>query len=359
MSERHQHHNHHQQLHQQHLQDNVKRQQQHHQSIETTNNTTASTSSSKTQPDDVDWEQEKTKARVRQFMNILEKLPRLCSPTICGTLSQPTTRTAKPTRGSGMFEWSLEQKAILSPANITMDTEGTDEWQTHMAELNPSWRQQESEMFFSQRTIAPSPLITTPQTRTIRKQMPVSFVDNLVYDEDEEDEEEEDDEDEDEEDDDDDDNDDLEYMDNQQAQDLTTNNNYYNDTSNVEMNYSGKFKSYEFEDDVQDDDHHVNSDTEFDLGGESHIVDEGDNHNNDEHEYDDEHDEMHESHEELMDDNLFFSPQPLKSSQTQQRMDIFSPDTFVRVMEDENTLQSTPKTTGSLLRTRTRHDVID
>lgn len=275
--------------------------------------------SSSQPPTELDWEQEKTKVRVRQFMNILEQLPRLCSPTICGTLSQPTTRNEKTTRGADMFEWSLEQKAILSPANITTDTDGTDDWQ-NVADLNPSWRQQESDMFFSQRTIAPSPLVTPP-LRVLNRPQTVSneFQDLLCSDEDDGQKR-----------------GDKDDDDNYEAQDLSIGN----------KDQSAKTMSYELE----DDDQHFLSDHSDDEHDDDTYNDDGNNHN----------DSKQEDQDEMM-DNLFFSPQPLKSSQTQQRMDIFSPDTFVRVMEDESTLQSTPKTTGSLQRTRTRAraDVLD
>lgn len=173
-------------------------------------------------------------------MNVLEQLPRLCSPTICGTLSQPTTKNERVSCGAQMLEWSMEQ------VNIT-----TSELQ-NLADLYPSWRQQESETFFSQRTIAPSPMVTPK---------------NIYQHEDDDDEEEQ-----------------------QQQQ----------------------------EDIIEEDE---------------------------EEEMDDEEDYMDED----VGDDFLFSPQPIKSSQSQQTMDVFSPGTFSRVMEDENTLQSTPKTTGTLL----------
>lgn len=209
----------------------------------------------------LDWEQERSKIRVRQFMNILEQLPRLCSPTICGTLSQPTTKSERLSCGAELFEWSLEQKAILSPANITTDADGNDDWHNVASELNPSWRQQESDMFFSQRTIAPSPL-ATPSRR-------IHLIKELVLDEEDENEE---------------------AIDSEEEEDAIE-----------EAESDGEIKIEEDHDDGQDV------------------------------------------------DNLLFSPTPLKSSQTQQKMDVFSPDTFTRIMEDENTLQSTPKTTGSLI----------
>lgn len=206
-----------------------------------------------------DLEQEQTNERVERFMNILEQIPRLCSPTICGTLSQPVTRAER----SEMFEWSIEQKAILSPANITTDI---DHWQPDVAQLNPSWRQQESEMFFSQKTIAPSPLVATP-VRVFRKPLTKPTASTILDEEDE----------------------DVEV-------------------EKIEV------------DDDDDDDEDDNDDESFGIV---------------------------EDH-----DELFFSPEPIKSSQ---RMDVFSPDSFVRVMEDENTLQSTPKTTGSQRAERTRN----
>lgn len=285
-----------------------------------------------TPPNDSEWNQEKAKVRVRQFMNILEQLPRLCSPTICGTLSQPTTRAERASRGAEMFEWSLEQKAILSPANITTDTEGTEDWHQNVSELNPAWRQQESEMFFSQRTIAPSPLIQTPSVRSRARPYMTSFRD-LMFEEGDEDLENDN-----KQNNDDEISDDNDENDDRQAQDLRTNQH-----NKLDNNQSSRLISCEFQDDCRSPN---GSDTNFDLG------EEGDH---------DEDDYIEEQPTDQDMDNLFFSPEPLKSSQTQQRMDIFSPNTFVRVMEDENTLQSTPKTTGSSqrARTRTRTDVLD
>lgn len=200
------------------------------------------------------WKQKQPDVKVRQFMNILEQLPRLCSPTICGTLSQPTTKTERASRGAELFEWSLEQKAILSPANITTDLENTDQWHHNAAEINSAVRKQESERFFSQRTIAPSPLITgTPSNpRQFRRPLAATFDD--ICDEEDEDE------------------------------------------------------------DIRDRSRYEDDEIE---------------------------------HDEMDNNNLLFSPQPLRSSQTQQSMDLFSPGTFVRALEDDTTLQSTPKTIAS------------
>lgn len=279
---------------------------------------------------DLNWDEEKTKVRVRQFMNILEQLPRLCSPTICGTLSQPTTRTERVSRGADMFEWSIEQKAILSPANITTDTDGTDDWQ-NVADLNLAWRQQESDMFFSQRTIAPSPLITTP-SRALKRPLikPTTFQDPLCDDDEEEAEQSKEDDD-----------------NNQEAQDLTTSS----------RNQSTNAMSFEFDDDHQFSGIHSG---EGQVDHDDDDDDDDDNTDNDD-DASDCHDDSKQGNQSDMMDNLFFSPQPLKSSQTQQRMDVFSPDTFSRVMEDENTLQSTPKTTGSMQRNRVRSraDLLD
>lgn len=259
---------------------------------ETTTSSMATTSSSS-----------KTNIKVKQFISILEQLPRLCSPTICGTLSQPVTRNERVSLGADVFEWSLEQKAILSPANITTDMEAPCDWQT-LAEVNPSWRQQESETFFSQKTIAPSPMITAGNhTRTKFNQSKLLSYD---FDEDDEDEEEDDD----------------------------------SCVKRVQIDKPG----FDIEDDEDDNDH-------------------DDDDNQDEDDKDDCPSNNFDYNDEPMDDDdLFFSPQPLKSSQTQQKMDIFSPGTFVRVMEDENTLQSTPKTIGPSIqraRNRQRVDMLD
>lgn len=308
--------------------------------------------SAKRHNDDEPDDMKKTKARVRQFMNILEQLPRLCSPTICGTLSQPTTRTERVSRGADVFEWSLEQKAILSPADITTDQDGADEWH-NAADLNPSWRQQESETFFSQRTIAPSPLITPSTRRLPARPISKAKFQDLMYDEEEEDEE-----------------DQGEEFEAATANNIKRFDNDLNDSQQAvpqdlstkgmssQQLESARLMSYEFDKSElhNNHDHDDDSDTDFDLGESSNRyleqqndVDENDNNNDD-------------NEDDHMDDDLYFSPQPLKSSQTQQRMDIFSPDTFVRTMEDEGTLQSTPKTTGGSLqraRTRTRADVLD
>lgn len=191
--------------------------------------------------------------RVRQFMNILEQLPRLCSPTICGTLSQPTTRRERLSRE---FKWSPVERAILNPADITTDHDTTD-WH-NAAEINSALRQQESERFFSQPAIAPSPLVSSSHSSKSSYRRPIAATfDDIICDDDEE----------------------------------------------------------EDDDDIRDRS-----------------------------KYDDD-DQFIEENDDL--DNLLFSPQPVKGSQTQQPMDLFSPNTFVRVMEDDNTLQSTPKTVAS------------
>lgn len=231
------------------------------------------------------WKQKPANAKVRQFMNILEQLPRLCSPTICGTLSQPTTRSERLSRGTELFEWSLEQKAILSPANITTDPDSTDEWH-NAAEINSALRKHDAEKFFSQRTIAPSPLIsTTPSAkRQFRRPFAATF-DDIICDEDDEDEDED------------------------MSEDM------------IEMS--------------QDDNH---LDRSHNKGTNGNLSD-NDNVDDDE--------RIQFEAQEDMDNNFLFSPQPVRSSQSQQNMDIFSPSTFDRVMEDESTLQSTPKTIAS------------
>lgn len=279
-----------------------------------------------------EWDQEKKKARVRQFMNILEQLPRLCSPTICGTLSQPTTKNERTSRGADKFEWSLEQKAILSPANITTDTDATDDWQ-NVADLNQTWLQQESDVFFSQRTIAPSPVVT-PSTRAISRPTPNRYQ-NFMFDERDEDE------------------------DMESSRDFSKDEDEENDDDDDDHNNDDTDIDMDDEDDEIDDirkqfeSSSSSEDDETDLDGNDENTDEDTDHDNNDCDKLEEDQDM---------DNLFFSPQPLRSSQTQQRVDIFSPETFVRVMEDENTLQSTPKTIGSQLtrtRTRTRTEMSD
>lgn len=252
-----------------------------------------------------------TPTRVKRFMDILEQLPRLCSPTICGTLSQPTTRDERAS-----FEWSIEQRALLSPANITED------WQ-NVADLDPAWRKQESEMFFSQKTIAPSPLVVASQ----------DLRSNRILDEDvhyeggggggvagagirygvhileEEDEDEEED-------------DDIDI-----DQDDDENHGNQNDRNNNNNN--------------QDDDDNL---TEYYMDDEDEQERRNDNNQDDED--DDE-----------FNDDFMFSPAPIRSAS--QKMDVFSPATFSRVMEDENTLQSTPKTTGLSKPARTRVYILD
>lgn len=320
------------------------------------------------------WKQDQKKsARVKQFMNILEQLPRLCSPTICGTLSQPTTKTERVSRGTDKFEWSLEQKAILSPANITTDTDATDDWQ-NVAEMNQSWLQKESEVFFSQKTIAPSPMVT-PSTRAIRSRpgaggRAVGLGNNNkedMFDENDEDDE-------------------FSEGDDHDADDDAS------DTGDDDDHHHGGHHNYQYRrpvPNIDDEDTDIDMDDEASFDIRRDLMSDCEDDNEDDHDDDNgraryEHDDDQESDREVGDnitddedtdindcdhqeedqdmDSLFFSPQPIRSSQTQQRMDIFSPDTFHRVMEDDFTIQSTPKTIGSQLtrtRTRTRTEMSD
>lgn len=158
--------------------------------------------------------------RLEKFLSMLECLPRLCSPTICGTLSMNATKnsTAGQTKSNRQmadqndkeasqlemtceeesnsiiemsvdnnhtpvrladnqfshteqsddidesecqqnktFEWSIEQAATLFPTNITVDNL-TDNCYD-VADLDLTWRTKENEEFFSQKTIAPSPCL--------------------------------------------------------------------------------------------------------------------------------------------------------------------------------------------------------
>lgn len=259
-------------------------------------------------------------------MNILEQLPRLCSPTICGTLSQPTTKSERMSCGADLFEWSLEQRAILSPANITTEPDGADDWHNVASEMNPSWRQQESDMFFSQRTIAPSPL-TTPSMRTPFRKRIVSMVqNNMVFDEDDEEE--------------------TAAHDHYHCRDEQVNENEHWQEAG-----RGLYPHADDDDDDDDDYDDDGNDDEMERSAANRDEDEDE-------EFAEEEEDDHAFGRES-DANLLFSPTPLKSSQTQQTMDVFSPDTFDRIMEDENTLQSTPKTTGPLVVPRMRSNFLD
>lgn len=239
-----------------------------------------------------------TPTRVREFMHILEQLPRLCSPTICGTLSQPTTRNERASCGADMFEWSIEQKALLSPANITED------WQNAAIDLDPSWRKQESDMFFSQKTIAPSPLVMVQDMRARTRRTNRSIEDDFMMPLCEEP---------------------TDYDDDDDDDRVSRNDNDQQDDEDNDTNNQGEHDD--------DDDDNL---TEYYMDDDEHNgVDDDDEPN----------------------DDLLFSPVPVSSSS--QKMDVFSPATFSRVMEDENTLQSTPKTTGLSKPVRTRMNILD
>jgi hypothetical protein len=267
--------------------------------------------------------------RATKFRKFIEDLPRLCSPTICGTLSQPTTKAERNNR-SDKFEWSLEQKAILSPANITTAT------CSDIGEMDHSFLHQESEQFFSQKTIAPSPM-TTPSTRNYSRSQPVSYkFNNHMFDERDEDS------------DDDDDDDDDDDRSNSDSSSNSGKSGSSDSDTDIDMEV---LHDDEQEDDDDDDvdrtsDSDSETDTDRDEDEDEDMTDEYDN---------DDADNARADQQQDM-DTLFLSP-PLRSSQSQQRVDIFSPESFTRVMEDECTLQSTPKTIGSQIsRTRTRRD---
>lgn len=208
--------------------------------------------------------------RTKKFKEFIENLPRLCSPTICGTLSQPTTRAER-----AEFEWSLEQKAILSPANITVA--GCSD----LALDDNSFLKQESENFFSQKIIAPSPIAEQQEME--------------------------------------------------------------NDYNQMQDDYSNS----NIDDDETEDEYH---DEDFDCVDEYNHID--DNNHDD---IDDDNEDDEDFNEDNADD-LFLSP-PVRSSQMQ--TNIFSPIGFDDIMEEDDTIQSTPKISSQgnrRTRTRTRRD---
>lgn len=218
-----------------------------------------------------------------RIKNFLEQLPRVCSPTICGTLScnmPDDSGVAKP------FEWSLEQKALLSPANIT-----TDEVDHHdVCELRTAWQNQDSEMFFSQKTIAPSPSTPVPKGRRRPFMRQLARINDNGEEED--------------------DDDDL----------------YGNLLDDMEDDDDGNLAdNQQQQQPLKDDD---NDKTQDDEGGREvdHEVDQNDTNLQDDFEDD------------VYDDDFAYA-----CSSQSQKMDVFSPNSFSRVMEDDKTLQSTPK----------------
>lgn len=203
----------------------------------------------------------------------------------------------------------------MSPANITMATCSD----LALNDQDHSFLQLESDNFFSQKTIAPSPM-TTPSTRNINRPGRPARYPAMMFDErDEYDEEEEEDE--------------EEENDGEEEDD----DRYDNDDIDIdEDDHNGLEEGEEHccVDDDSDDDH----------DNTPKLDDSRDDTNN-----------MQGDGEEEQDmDRLFLSP-PMRSSQTQQCLDFPSPDTFEQVMDDNDTLQSTPKIYGSqIMRTRTR-----
>lgn len=109
------------------------------------------------------------------------------------------------------------------------------------------------------------------------------------------------------------------------------------------------------EDEREDDDDDDEQFTDDDDQGDDREMEKSDDDDDDDDDNLTEQLESEELHDEF-DDDLLFSPAPVRSSQ---RMDVFSPATFTQVMEDEHTLQSTPKTTGSSKTTRIRRNILD
>lgn len=255
---------------------------------------------------------------------MLEQLPRFCSPTICGTLSQPTTSTE---RTPDTFDWSLEQRAILSPVNITTDTDGNGDW-AHIIEFNTALRKKESELFFSQRTIAPSPFITNRPLLDVAEEAEEAEGHAASQ---------------------------PPPVDRRSFRDMSRDDFTIDDTHKQQHNNHRD----DDDDDCQANESDHDEDDEdkyYKINLESCLKDTDDeDEDEEERRNDDDDDDLMEEDDDDDKLELMFSPQPLRSSQTQQRMEVFSPDTFSRVMDDEHTLQSTPKTTtGSQRNARIR-----
>ena len=101
-------------------------------------------------------------SRRKNYIKFMSSLPRLCSPTICGTMNFLTRSQRKKLRPqqqneNEVFEWSIDQIALLDPADFSNQLDEIplfNEIDKH--DLDELY-EKENEQFFNQPIIVPSP----------------------------------------------------------------------------------------------------------------------------------------------------------------------------------------------------------
>lgn len=102
-------------------------------------------------------------SRRKNYIKFMSSLPRLCSPTICGTmnfLTRSQRKKLQPQQQQNeeeVFEWSIDQIALLDPADFSNELDEIplfNEIDKH--DLDELYKK-ENEEFFDQQIIVPSP----------------------------------------------------------------------------------------------------------------------------------------------------------------------------------------------------------
>ena len=111
---------------------------------------------------------ESCESRETSYLRFVSTLPRLCSPTICGTINYKT-----PKKWSSMssleykpFEWSIDQKALLDPCDFS-NIDDINLFTEIDERIASKHLQEENDWFFSQKLIIPSP--KTPENNCKEK----------------------------------------------------------------------------------------------------------------------------------------------------------------------------------------------
>ena len=104
---------------------------------------------------------ESFESRETSYLKFISTLPRLCSPTICGTVNYKTPSRQKWSSMSQLkykpFEWSIEQKALLDPLDFSNIIEDMDLFKQIDDKIASKALDEENEWFFAQKQIIPSP----------------------------------------------------------------------------------------------------------------------------------------------------------------------------------------------------------
>jgi hypothetical protein len=110
-------------------------------------------------------------SRQSSYVAFMSTIPRLCSPTICGTANYKTPKSKGLVENEGnsidlSFNWSIEQLALLNPCDFS-NYEDFMAFKQIDEQIVSKQLDEENEQFFSQNQIIPSPktpLKTTNET---------------------------------------------------------------------------------------------------------------------------------------------------------------------------------------------------